>query len=177
MYAPDSRLVMIHNWGRPNIAAGLRQSTNVFQAQFTEGEGRSYYEGVVSLASAYFIIGVILFFVFVGINIAAVCCRFRTKRIKRTCCARLSACLFAPSYWYLGALALMGILTAVAISQSVQFRTTVSTPRLLPLLPPPSPPRRLAAVRAVVGARELSWLLCSMRPSLPPPSTIRRADF
>ena len=88
--------------------------------------GLSYYEGVVSLAAVYFILGALFFLLFVVVNSAAFCCRSAIAKRRRGACAKALACLCAPSYWYLAACALMGVLAAVAISQTVQFKTTVS---------------------------------------------------
>lgn len=160
-YVPVSRLDLIHGWARANAADGLRPAANVFQASWTSSIGVQYYEGVASLASvrrapaprarahrrhrspapaaqAYFVIGVLLFIFFAIVNLSAVFCRARVeKRVRRpTCCARCATIVFAPSYWYLGGVALMGVLTAVAIAQAVQFKTTVRARPSSPRTPP-----------------------------------------
>ena len=126
-YTPDARLTWMHGWARGNIAAGLAPAPNEFAADWAEGAGRDYYEGVLSLAAAYFVVGVLFFALIVVVNLAAFCCRSAAAKRRRGACARTLACLTAPAYWYLAACALMGVLTAVALSQTVQFKTTVST--------------------------------------------------
>lgn len=125
LYTADPRLLAIHSWVRGNIADGLKPAPTQFQAQFTEGTGLAYYEGVASLAAIYFVLGALFFILFVTMNLAAFCCRSAIAKRRRGCLARLIACAFAPAYWYLAACAIMGVLTAVAISQAVAFKNSV----------------------------------------------------
>ena len=106
------------------------------------------------VAQAYFVIGVLLFIFFAIVNLSAVFCRARVeKRVRRpTCFARCATIVFAPSYWYLGGVALMGLLTAVAIAQAVQFKTTV---------------RARPSLSAHAAAAASVQLTLSLSPSLP----------
>ena len=125
LYAADPRLSAIHSWVRGNIADGLKPAPTQFQAQFTAGTGLAYYEGVASLAAVYFVLGTLLFVLFATVNLSAFCCRSAIAKRRRGCLSRLLACACAPTYWYIGACALMGVLAAVAISQAVAFKNTV----------------------------------------------------
>ena len=85
-----------------------------------------YGEGVLTVAGAYFAIGITAFIIFLTVYSFSCCCRAKTRRFgSRGCCAIFFSVLFSPRIWYfLASLALLGG-TSAALAQVSAFKKSV----------------------------------------------------
>lgn len=126
VYIPGSDIVQIHGWNRPNAADGMRPAPSIFTAD--TANGKAYYEGVISLAAAYFVIGGLCFLTYAIVNSLSLCCRSRATADKpRSSCGNMCRCIFNPTFWYIGAVVVMLAGTAAALAQVNSLRSTIDS--------------------------------------------------
>lgn len=102
---------------------GMKTVSNTFGADVT-GDDLPYYTAVVSVAGAYFAIGIVTFLIFALVYASYGCCRPRFRAIaKGGCCSRFVGWLVAPRLWYVAAAGAMLAGTSAALSQVSLFRT------------------------------------------------------
>lgn len=126
-YVPDPKLFTIHDWRRPNAAQGLSPAPNTFTPDFDTPDGKAYYEGVASLAAAYFAIGALLFILYMVLNCAALCCRSRATNKPHSSVGNCCRAIFNPSAWYIVGVIVIAAVTAAAMSRMSAFKDTVTT--------------------------------------------------
>lgn len=102
---------------------GMKQVTNVFGADLM-GVDRPYFTAVLSVAGAYFAIGIISFFIFALVFVSYSCCRPKFRKLPVPgCCAKLFGCIFNARLWSLAAaLAMLGG-TSACLAIVSSFRT------------------------------------------------------
>ncbi len=131
MYAPVQKLIDMHSMKRPNAADGMALAPTTFAPDWATPDGRSYLEGVMSLASAYFAVGALVFIAYAVLNCLGCCCRRRPAKpaAEPGACSRLCGCLFSPRGWFVAAVVVIAAVTAAAMSQMTAFRSTVRAQR------------------------------------------------
>lgn len=127
MYSVPDLLTKVHSWPRFNAADGMRTVSNIFNPDWQTDAGKSYMEGVLSLAGVYFALGIVFFLAFTAVGLLALCCRTRRDTTKEhSGCGSFCRLVFGPRVWYVLALiALVGV-SAAAIQQVTAFRNMVN---------------------------------------------------
>lgn len=107
---------------RLDARQGMKMVTNQFGADLL-GTDLPYFTAVLSVAGAYFAIGIVSFLIFTLIYMSYACCRPKFRKLPRGgCCAKLCGCLFSARLWSLGAALIMLAGTSACLALVSGFR-------------------------------------------------------
>lgn len=106
---PTSVQYMHDHVPRYDASQGMKAVSNDFGADVM-GADKPYFVAVLSVAGAYFAIGILSFLIFAIVYLSYACCRPKARKVATGgCCARFGRLVFSPRLWYfVAALCMLG---------------------------------------------------------------------
>jgi Tweety len=117
-YSVPWELERLHDTPRRNWA--FQSESNQFSPDFF-GSSQGYYIGVITLSSAYWITGVVLFIIFAITLLVSLCTCSKKMKGNGNCCSSVISAIFSPRLWFLIFTLALLVGSAATLSQVPAF--------------------------------------------------------